>query len=59
MPRQSLPLKTTRGSVGYLVEALMVEALMVEALNDVGIACVVTRRREVPHAADCYGDVNR
>jgi hypothetical protein len=45
--------------VGYLVEALMVEALMVEALNDVGIACVVTRRREVPHAADCYGDVNR
>jgi hypothetical protein len=33
---------------------------LVEAhMNDVCIACVVTRRREVSHAADRYGDVNR
>jgi len=45
VPGQCLPLRIPRGGEGYLVEA---------QLNDVSNACVVTRRREVPHAADRY-----
>src|SRR4029077_3859316 len=45
----SLPLRTTRGGEGYLVET---------QLNAVSNACVVTRRREVSHAADRHGDVS-